>query len=147
MDGSGTNKFFMKDGKEYYYPFEQYRFFEKTYTSAKDMFLNISNKTIVTQEGLPIFTLRDLSLEKREAMSIQEQSRHIQKLANLKTEPTGEEFGNYSKQIRRLLIQKLPPAEQREQIRIHDLMTDYRTIEKIKKDLPRFEEYLNGLPI
>jgi hypothetical protein len=40
-DGSPTNKFVEKDGKEHYYPFERYPVLPKEYTSAKDIFNNI----------------------------------------------------------------------------------------------------------
>ena len=45
VDNSGTDKFFMKDGVEYYYPFEQYRFFPKKFEGGKQMFENIPQTT------------------------------------------------------------------------------------------------------
>lgn len=41
-DGATTEKFFEKDGKTYYFPFEQFRFFPKEYKGAKAMFEDIS---------------------------------------------------------------------------------------------------------
>lgn len=41
-DGAATEKFFKKDGKTYYFPFEQFRFFPKEYKGAKAMFEDIS---------------------------------------------------------------------------------------------------------
>ena len=43
VDGSPTEKFFEKDGKEFYHNFERYPVFPIEYTSAKDMFTNIEN--------------------------------------------------------------------------------------------------------
>jgi hypothetical protein len=41
MDKSSTNKFFEKEGIEYYYPFEQYPAFPKKFEGGKSMFENI----------------------------------------------------------------------------------------------------------
>jgi hypothetical protein len=49
VDGSSTGKFFMKNGVEYYVPFEKYKGFpkefskERPFTGGKDMFKNISS--------------------------------------------------------------------------------------------------------
>lgn len=47
VDKSGTDKFFMKDGVQYYYPFEQYRFFPKKFEGGKKMFENIPQLSTV----------------------------------------------------------------------------------------------------
>ncbi len=41
MDNTSTEKFFKKDGAEYYYSFEQYRFFPEKFEGGKKMFENI----------------------------------------------------------------------------------------------------------
>jgi hypothetical protein len=43
IEGDATNKFFKKDGKEYYYSFEKYPFFPKEYKSAKEIFTSIKS--------------------------------------------------------------------------------------------------------
>jgi hypothetical protein len=58
VDGSSTGKFFMKDGVEYYVPFEKYMNLppafskEKVFTGGKDMFTNITNAAAKKSEGL-----------------------------------------------------------------------------------------------
>ena len=58
MDESSTDKFFEKDGVEYYYPFEQYRFFPKKFEGGKAMFENIpeSNTQSVQSAAQPTST-------------------------------------------------------------------------------------------
>ena len=46
IEGDSTNKFFKKDGKEYYYNFEKYTFFPKEYKSAKEIFTNIKQAAV-----------------------------------------------------------------------------------------------------
>ena len=46
IEGDATNKFFKKDGKEYYYNFEKYTFFPKEYKSAKEIFTDIKQEAV-----------------------------------------------------------------------------------------------------
>jgi len=46
IEGDATNKFFKKDGKEYYYNFEKYTFFPKEYKSAKEIFTDIKSEAV-----------------------------------------------------------------------------------------------------
>ena len=46
IEGDSTNKFFKKDGKEYYYNFEKYTFFPKEYKSAKEIFTDIKQEAV-----------------------------------------------------------------------------------------------------
>lgn len=50
IEGESTNKFFEKDGIEYYYAFEKYPFFGKVFNGGKNMFENIpsDNKTDIS---------------------------------------------------------------------------------------------------
>jgi len=65
MDESSTDKFFEKDGIEYYYPFEQYRFFPNQFEGGKVMFESIpeSNTKSVQSTALGTDTKVDVNNE------------------------------------------------------------------------------------
>lgn len=84
-DGSSSDKFFEKDGVEYYYPFEQFKIFPKKFEGGKTMFENISTSN--TEAGKETTTPQETKPEEvkpEKVNSTEESQAYVDKLTEVK---------------------------------------------------------------
>jgi hypothetical protein len=85
MDGSSSDKFFEKDGVEYYYPFEQFKIFPKKFDGGRTMFENISTSN--TEAGKETTTPQETKPEEvkpEKVNSTKESQAYVDKLTEVK---------------------------------------------------------------